>query len=156
MVQEIEYKQVGKFEETQFEKIHNEIFSSSLHASKLVAHEIANLIKQKQQEGLPCVLGLATGSSPIKVYEELVNMHRSGELSFHNVITFNLDEYYPIDRDHQQSYYHFMHQHLFNHVDIMPENIHIPDGSILLEEMDQYCIDYELKIKNMEGWIFNY
>lgn len=151
MIQEIEYKQVGQFEKSKFEKIHNEIFPDSSIASKLVANEIATLIKQKQQEGNLCVLGLATGSSPIKVYEELVSLHRSGELSFNNVVTFNLDEYYPMDIEHQQSYYHFMHQHLFDHVDINPENINIPDGTVPLEEMDQYCIDYEMKIKQYGG-----
>ncbi|WP_108870082.1 glucosamine-6-phosphate deaminase [Aquimarina aquimarini] len=154
MIQEIEYKQVGQFEKSKFEKIHNEIFPDSSVASKLVAHEIATLIKQKQQEGKPCVLGLATGSSPIKVYEELVSLHRSGELSFSNVVTFNLDEYHPMDASHQQSYYHFMHQHLFDHVDINPENINIPDGTVPLQEMDQYCIDYEMKIKKYGGLDF--
>ena len=92
MIQEIEYKQVGQFEKTKFEKIHSEIFPDSSIASKLVANEIATLIKQKQHEGNLCVLGLATGSSPIKVYEALVRLHRSGDLSVHNVVTFNLDE----------------------------------------------------------------
>jgi len=100
------------------------------------------------------MLGLATGSSPIKVYEELVTMYRLGELSFNNVITFNLDEYYPMDTDNQQSYYHFMHQHLFDHVDINPENINIPSGNINPEEIDQYCIDYEMKIKKLGGLDF--
>lgn len=153
-VKKIEYKQVGKFENTKYEKIHNEVFSDSSNGSKLVANEIASLIKQKQEEGKKCVLGLATGSSPIKVYEELVNLHRSGNLSFNNVITFNLDEYYPMDIAHQQSYYYFMHQHLFDHIDINPENINIPDGTIPLEEMDQYCIDYEMKIKELGGLDF--
>ncbi|MEL4307467.1 glucosamine-6-phosphate deaminase [Joostella sp. CR20] len=154
MIQEIKYKQVGKFEDTKFEKIHNEIFEDSNHASILVAHEIAALIKEKQQEGKPCVLGLATGSSPIKVYEELVNLHKKGELSFHNVITFNLDEYYPMEPENRQSYYYFMHQHLFDHVDINPENINIPSGETPQEELDQYCIDYDLKIKQLGGLDF--
>ncbi|WP_062061000.1 glucosamine-6-phosphate deaminase [Aquimarina longa] len=154
MIQEIEYKQVGQFEKSKFEKIHSEIFPDSSIASKLVANEIATLIKQKQQEGNPCVLGLATGSSPIKVYEELVSLHRSGELSFSNVVTFNLDEYYPMDSTHQQSYYHFMHQHLFDHIDINPENVNIPDGTVPILEMDQYCIDYEMKIKEYGGLDF--
>ncbi|MGY3795530.1 glucosamine-6-phosphate deaminase [Aquimarina sp. 433] len=154
MIKEIKFRQVGKFEDTKFEKIHNEIFQDSSYASKLAALEISDLIKQKQKEGKPCVLGLATGSSPIKVYEELVTLHRLGELSFNNVITFNLDEYYPMDTDNQQSYYHFMHQHLFDHVDINPENINIPSGNINVEEIDQYCIDYEMKIKKLGGLDF--
>lgn len=147
----ITFKEVGKFEETRFEKIHNEIFEDPGHASKLVAHEIADLIKEKQGMGEPCVLGLATGSSPIKVYEELVNLHRSGSLSFKNVVTFNLDEYYPMSPESRQSYYHFMHQHLFDHVDINPENINIPDGQTPIDELHQYCIDYEMKIKKNGG-----
>ncbi|NER12835.1 glucosamine-6-phosphate deaminase [Leptobacterium flavescens] len=147
----ITFKEVGKFEETRFEKIHNEVFEDAAHASKLVAHEIADLIKQKQGMGEQCVLGLATGSSPIKVYEELVNMHKEGLLSFRNVVTFNLDEYYPMQPENRQSYYHFMHQHLFDHVDINPENINIPDGEVPVEELHQYCIDYEMKIKHCGG-----
>ncbi|MDD2674416.1 glucosamine-6-phosphate deaminase [Flavobacterium petrolei] len=141
----------GKFEETRFEKNHNVIFKSSIEASKVVAQEIAALIKSKQTQNQPCVLGLATGSSPIKVYEELVRMHKEDGLSFHNVITFNLDEYYPMTKENRQSYHYFMHQHLFNHIDIKPENINIPDGTIVLEDLNQYCIDYEAKIKNAGG-----
>jgi glucosamine-6-phosphate deaminase len=141
----------GKFEETRFEKNHNVIFKSSGEASKVVADEIAALIKSKQTENQSCVLGLATGSSPIKVYEELVRMHKEDGLSFHNVITFNLDEYYPMTKENRQSYHYFMHQHLFNHIDIKPENINIPDGTVVLEELNQYCIDYEAKIKNAGG-----
>lgn len=151
---EIEYKPAGQFEETRCEKIHNVIFNSSLDASKVVAAEIAQLIKEKAQQNTTCVLGLATGSSPIKVYEELVRLHREEGLSFSNVITFNLDEYWPMQPDDLQSYNHFMHEHLFHHVDILPENIHIPDGTIAPEEVYQYCVDYELKIKEVGGLDF--
>ena len=89
---DISYKSAGKFEETRFEKIHNEIFKNSVEASVIVAQEIAQLIRSRQEESKPCVLGLATGSSPIKVYEELVRMYKEEGLSFSNVITFNLDE----------------------------------------------------------------
>ncbi|WP_228520635.1 6-phosphogluconolactonase, partial [Flavobacterium sp. CSZ] len=116
---DISYKSAGKFEETRFEKIHNEIFKNSAEASIIVAQEIAQLIRSKQEKGKSCVLGLATGSSPIKVYEELVRMHKEEALSFSNVITFNLDEYYPMTKENNQSYHYFMHQHLFNHIDIM-------------------------------------
>ncbi|CAL2088662.1 putative glucosamine-6-phosphate deaminase-like protein BT_0258 [Tenacibaculum sp. 190524A05c] len=148
------FKPAGQFEETRFEKIHNVIFDDSEEASKIVALEIAELIKQKADEGSMCVLGLATGSSPIKVYEELVRFHKEDNLSFSNVITFNLDEYFPMQPDDLQSYYHFMHEHLFNHVDILPENINIPDGTISPEDIYQYCIDYELKIKAVGGLDF--
>ncbi len=150
----ITYKEAGKFEETRFEKIHNVIFDSSLEASILVAHEIASLIRFKDEQNESCVLGLATGSSPIKVYEELVRMHNEEGLSFANVITFNLDEYYPMDKSNIQSYFYFMHEHLFNHVDILPENINIPNGAINTENIYQYCIDYEMKIKSAGGLDF--
>jgi len=144
----ITYSPAGKFEETRFEKIHNVIFDNSNEASIAVAIEIAQLIRDKAIENKNCVLGLATGSSPIKVYEELVRMHNEDGLSFTNVITFNLDEYYPMDKQNMQSYHYFMHEHLFDHIDILPENIHIPDGTVNNDEVYQYCIDYEMKFEN--------
>ena len=150
----IAYAKAGKFEDTRFEKIHNVIFESSAEASVLVAQEIAALIRAKEDSNQPCVLGLATGSSPIKVYEELVRMHNEEGLSFTNVITFNLDEYYPMDKSNLQSYFYFMHEHLFNHVDILPENVHIPNGNMDIEDVYQHCIDYELKIKAVGGLDF--
>ncbi|SHG35332.1 glucosamine-6-phosphate deaminase [Flavobacterium segetis] len=151
---DISYKSPGKFEETRFEKIHNAIFKNSAEASIIVAQEIALLIKSRQKENKSCVLGLATGSSPIKVYNELVRMHKEEGLSFKNVITFNLDEYYPMPKESNQSYYYFMHQHLFNHIDINPDNINIPDGTISIQELNQYCLDYEKKIINAGGLDF--
>ena len=151
MYKNIEYREPGKFEETRFEKIHNIIFDSSKKASILVAQEIADLIREKQKLGEKCVLGLATGSSPIKVYEELIRLHKEEGLSFSNVVTFNLDEYYPMDKSNIQSYHYFMHEHLFNHIDILSENINIPDGNINNEDLYQYCIDYEMKIKKAGG-----
>ncbi len=150
----LKHTEAGKFEETRFEKIHNVILNNSDIASIKVAHEIADLIKQKQKEKKACILGLATGSSPIMVYEELVRMHVEEKLSFENVITFNLDEYYPMDIENSQSYHYFMHDHLFDHIDILPENIHIPNGKIPQDEIHQYCIDYELQIKEVGGLDF--
>ena len=98
--------------------------------------------------------GLATGSSPIVVYDELIRMHKEEGLSFANVITFNLDEYYPMDKKNIQSYHYFMHENLFNHIDILPENIHIPDGTISDNALNQYCIDYENKIESAGGLDF--
>ena len=151
---ETKYKPAGQFEDTRFEKIHNIIYDSSIDASNIIAKEISELIKLKQKENKNCVLGLATGSSPIKVYEELVRMHKEEGLSFRNVITFNLDEYFPMDKNNIQSYFYFMNEHLFNHIDILPENINIPNGNISLNELYQYCIDYEMKIKNVGGLDF--
>tara|TARA_B100000768_G_scaffold22928_1_gene20511 strand:- start:248 stop:2152 length:1905 start_codon:yes stop_codon:yes gene_type:complete len=148
---EISYSPPGKFEVTRFEKIHNVIFESSQKASIIVAQEIANLIKEKSKQNSHCVLGLATGSSPIKVYEELVRMHKEDGLSFANVISFNLDEYYPMEKGNIQSYDYFMKEYLFNHVDILPENINIPNGMVTAEELYQSCVDYEMKIKAVGG-----
>ena len=145
---DIKYKPAGQFEDTRFEKIHNIVFSNSVEGSICVAQEIAELIKDKQKQNQSCVLGLATGSSPIKVYEELVRMHNEEGLSFNNVITFNLDEYLPIDRTSIHSYYYFMHLHLFNHIDIYPENINIPSGTVSQEELHQYCIGLD-KVKSL-------
>ena len=154
MIVKLKHTEAGKFEETRFEKIHNAIFENAEVASIEVAKEIAELIKFKQNENKSCVLGLATGSSPIKVYEELVRMHQEEGLSFQNVITFNLDEYYPMEKENTQSYWYFMHEHLFNHVDILPENINIPSGTVEASEIHQFCIDYELKIKDAGGLDF--
>jgi len=150
----IGYTQAGKFEDTRFEKIHNIIFKDSNEASILVAQEIADLVREKESQNNPCVLGLATGSSPIKVYEELIRIHKEEGLSFANVITFNLDEYYPMDKNNLQSYFYFMHEHLFNHIDILPENINIPNGKVDSEDLYQSCIDYEMKIKAVGGLDF--
>ena len=139
---------------TRFEKMHVEVFSSSNIASLAVAKEIADLIKKKEANNETCVLGLATGSSPIRVYEELVRYHKEEGLSFKNVVTFNLDEYFPMQKNSAQSYYYFMHEHLFDHVDILPENVNVPDGSIAVEDVYQYCLDYEAKIDSYGGLDF--
>ena len=148
---ELSYKPAGQFELTRFEKIHNVIFEFSHIASIVVAQEIADLIREKSKQNSHCVLGLATGSSPIKVYEELVRMHKDEGLSFQNVISFNLDEYYPMQKSNVQSYDYFMREHLFNHVDILPEHINIPDGMVSDEDLYQSCVDYEMKIKSVGG-----
>src|SRR3982751_5876435 len=134
-----------------FEKIPVHISASISEGSVFVATQIAALIRDKQAAGQPCVLGLATGSSPKSLYAELVRMHREEKLSFKNVITFNLDEYYPIDNDALQSYNRFMRSNLFDHIDINPKNIHIPDGEIKKEELKTYCQLYEKKIKDAGG-----
>ena len=150
----IAHKQAGQFEETRFEKIHNTIFQSSEIASKIVAKEIADLIREKQSKKENCILGLATGSSPIKVYEELIRLHHEEKLSFYNVITFNLDEYYPMEKENHESYHYFMNENLFKYIDLKPENINIPNGEIALEELDEYCLEYEAKILNAGGLDF--
>ncbi|MBL7806069.1 MAG: glucosamine-6-phosphate deaminase [Saprospiraceae bacterium] len=141
-----------KFELESVEKMPVKIWADPGEASRHVARTIALAIRQKQQDGEQIVLGLATGSSPIRVYEELVRMHKEEGLSFHNVVTFNLDEYYPMSRESQQSYWRFMHEYLFDHVDIPKQNIHIPDGTIPMEEVEAYCERYE-KLIDLAGGI---
>lgn len=145
------HQRVGLDERTRFENIHTVVFDAPSLASKSVAQEIANLIRAKAAKGENCVLGLATGSSPISVYDELVRLHQEEDLSFQNVITFNLDEYYPMEPNSLQSYNRFMKEYLFDHVDIKPENIHIPDGTVPREDVPAYCREYEEQIAEAGG-----
>jgi glucosamine-6-phosphate deaminase len=150
----LNYSKPGKYETTRFEKIHNVIFENSITGSMAVANEIATLIKQKEAKNELFILGLATGSSPIKVYEELIRLHKKENLSFKNVVTFNLDEYYPMKKDNVQSYNYFMHEYLFNHIDILPENVNIPNGDFEASESISLCNEYEDKIKSYGGLDF--
>jgi glucosamine-6-phosphate deaminase len=134
-----------------FEKIPVKVFSTLKEGSSFIANEIAKLIREKEQKKEKCVLGLATGSSPRTVYAELVRMHVEEKLSFKNVIAFNLDQYYPIDNDALQSYKRFMEKHLFDHIDINPENCHIPNGEWKKEDIKKHCIDYEQLIQSVGG-----
>jgi glucosamine-6-phosphate deaminase len=136
---------------TFYEKIPVRIFEKPSQGSAFAAQEIATLVRQKQAEGKSCVLGLATGSTPISMYKELVRLHKEEGLSFKNVITFNLDEYYPLEREAVQSYWTFMHRHLFDHIDIDPANIHIPNGEWKQEEIKKYCLEYEGEIDKAGG-----
>jgi glucosamine-6-phosphate deaminase len=140
-----------KYQLKSLEKLPVKIWNESKDASIHIAQSIALAIRQKQQDGESIVLGLATGSSPIKIYEELVRLHKEDNLSFHNVITFNLDEYYPMPPEAQQSYVQFMKEHLFDHVDIKPENINIPDGTLSMDEVRTFCEEYEKKIDDLGG-----
>ncbi|HVU85451.1 MAG TPA: 6-phosphogluconolactonase, partial [Puia sp.] len=134
-----------------FEKIPVEIFQDTYQGSVFVAREVAGLIRSRQEAGTNCVLGLSTGSSPLKLYAELIRMHREEGLSFRNVIAFNLDEYYPINRDQPQSYYRFMKKNLFDHIDIDPANCHIPNGQLPKEDIKKHCAAYEQAIEAAGG-----
>ncbi len=151
MTEQLEKLNVLERLERKYEKVYTEVYENASVASKKIAKEIASLIKDKEAKGEKAVLGLATGSSPIGVYKELVRMHKEEGLSFKNVITFNLDEYYPIERENPQSYWYFMHEHLFNHIDIDPSNIHIPDGTIPEDKVYEFCQNYETAIKEAGG-----
>ena len=132
-------------------KIPFRMYEDSKQVSQAVAAELAALIKERAAAGKTCVLGLATGSTPVNVYSELVRMHRDEGLSLANVITFNLDEYFPMQPDCLQSYVRFMREHLFDHVDIAEQNIHIPDGTIAVEQVADWCRQYEAKIDSVGG-----
>ncbi|PWG79487.1 glucosamine-6-phosphate deaminase [Pararcticibacter amylolyticus] len=138
-------------EETRYEKLPVSVFPDPAKASVAVAQRIANLIKDKQAKGESAVLGLATGATPVRVYAELVRLHKEEGLSFKNVVTFNLDEYYPMHPEAAQSYVRFMKENLFSHIDIDPVNIHIPDGTIALEDIPAYCLEYERQISSYGG-----
>ncbi|MND41953.1 Glucosamine-6-phosphate deaminase 1 [compost metagenome] len=137
-----------------FERIPTKIFNNSQIASAAVAKEIADLIRQRQQEGRSVVLGLATGSTPIKVYKELIRLHKEEGLSFSNVYSFNLDEYYPMQPDSVHSYVRFMEEQLFNHVDIPKGNYNIPNGTLAQDQIAAFCGDYEQKIEDLGGLDF--
>lgn len=134
-----------------FEHLPLAVYASSSEASRAVAREAAELIRNRQREGRTAVLGLATGSTPVSFYAELVRLHREERLSFANVITFNLDEYRPLPPDHPQSYHSFMRVHLFDHVDLPTANIHLPDGTVLGAAVDAHCREYEEKIRAAGG-----
>ena len=138
-------------EETRFEKVPVAVYPDQHEASRKVAGRIADLIRRKQSNDEMAVLGLATGATPVEVYAELVRLHREEGLSFKNVITFNLDEYYPMAPTSKQSYVTFMYENLFDHIDIKRENIHIPDGTLAKEKIAEYCINYENKIGALGG-----
>jgi glucosamine-6-phosphate deaminase len=133
------------------EKINCRVFANNRDLAAAVAEEIAELIRAKANVGEYCVLGLATGSTPVGVYDELVRLHLHQGLSFRNVVTFNLDEYYPMDPTNLQSYVRFMNEHLFDHLDILPQNVHIPDGTIAIEQVGEYCPAYESAIRDHGG-----
>lgn len=132
------------------EKIPTKIVQTAEQGALFVAEKIKALILENQKNNKKTVLGLATGATPVLLYRVLVQMHLDG-LSFKNVITFNLDEYYPLTADAQQSYHRFMDENLFNHIDIDRENINIPDGSLALEKVEDFCDDYESKIDEVGG-----
>lgn len=138
-------------EETRFEKLPVTVYADESIASKKVARRIADLIIRKQQSNEKAVLGLATGATPIAVYEELIRLHREEGLSFKNVITFNLDEYYPMKPTSSQSYVSFMKHGLFDHIDIELANIHIPDGTLSRKDIPAFCLEYERKITALGG-----
>ena len=138
-------------EETRFEKLPVTVYPNTDIASRKVARRITDLIQKKSKNGEQAVLGLATGVTPIGVYQELVRIHKEEKVSFKNVITFNLDEYFPMKPTSPQSYVSFMKENLFDHIDIDMANVHIPDGTLDIEKIPALCLDYEKKITDLGG-----
>lgn len=127
------------------------VFEGGRDLAQRVASIIASVIGERNALGQHAVLGLPTGSTPVGVYRELIRMHREEGLDFSNVVTFNLDEYFGLAPDRLQSYHRWMGTHLFNHINIAPENIHIPSGTLALEDVAAYCRDYEAAIEAAGG-----
>jgi glucosamine-6-phosphate deaminase len=136
---------------TQLELIPTRLFSNADEACMTVADAITQLIESRNAAGKPTVLGLATGSTPVRLYRELIRRHSEEGLSFANVITFNLDEYFGLPGDHPESYRKFMQDQLFDHVDLKPENTHVPDGMVQRDEVFASCQAYEAAIEAAGG-----
>ena len=134
-----------------FEKVYTNIFTSESSGSMYVAREIENCIREKQKFGELCILGITTGKSPVGVFRALVEIHKKENLSFRNVVVFSLDEFFPISPKEQQSRNWLIHESLLDHVDILPENIHIPDSTLPLDKVAAFCRDYEAKIEEYGG-----
>jgi glucosamine-6-phosphate deaminase len=141
----------SRSEAEQFERIRTRVFPSSEEAAREVGGRIAELIRGRQREGRQAVLGLATGSTPVRLYRELIRLHQQDRLSFRNVVTFNLDEYYGLSPAHPESYRKFMQVQLFDHVDIPPECTHVPDGLADRSKVFEYCLQYEDRIRDAGG-----
>lgn len=114
-----------------------------------MSRKAANIIASQVVLKLDCVLGLATGSTPIGAYKNLVEKYEQGDLDFSQVTTVNLDEYKGLPRENDQSYYYFMHDNLFDHVNVKPENTHLPDGT--KEDANEECARYEELIRSLGG-----
>ena len=138
-------------EGTQRERVPTLIFDDPAQLSYQVARRIAGLIEERRAVGKNLVLGLPTGSTPIGVYQELIRMHQEEGLDLSNVVTFNLDEYYPIDPASLQSYHRFMAENFFDHVNIPEDQIHVPRGNLAPNEVERHCLEYEHQIEKAGG-----
>jgi len=127
------------------------VFESPEAACRQLAADIASFIRSNDARHRPTVLGLATGNTPLPLYRELIRLHREEGLSFRNVTSFNLDEYVGLERDHPQSYRSFMHRHLFDHIDLPAQNIHLPPGGVLTDQIPARCTAYEASIAQAGG-----
>jgi glucosamine-6-phosphate deaminase len=135
----------------QLERIPVVVADSYESIARRVAGRIAEILRASRAEGRPAVLGLATGSTPIGIYRELIRMHREEGLDWSHVVTFNLDEYVPMAPDNLHSYHRFMWEHLFQHVNIEPRNVHIPRGDLPRERIEEHAREYERAIADAGG-----
>src|SRR5947199_2898909 len=126
-------------------------FPNSTQASRHVALMIESLIRQNNSANRATVLGLATGSTPVGLYRELIRLHKEAGLDFSRVVTFNLDEYFPMAKDDPHSYYRWMHETFFDHVNIPAANIRIPDGTLPPDDIEDSCARYEQAIRKAGG-----
>ncbi|MEO1997789.1 MAG: glucosamine-6-phosphate deaminase, partial [Planctomycetaceae bacterium] len=126
-------------------------FDTAVEVDSYVALVVEGAIRENNAAGLPTVLGLPTGSTPIGVYRELIRLHREDDLDFSQVVTFNLDEYWPMDRDSIHSYNRWMRETFFDHVNVAEENIHIPLGTVDRDDVEAYCAEYERAIEKVGG-----
>ena len=126
-------------------------FPTAAGAAKYVARELDKLIRARNAAGKATILGLATGSTPVGLYRELIRLHKEEGLDFSRVVTFNLDEYYPMPKEDPHSYFRWMHETFFNHINIQWSNIHIPDGTLTQDEVDSFCAEYEKKMRAAGG-----
>jgi glucosamine-6-phosphate deaminase len=132
-------------------RIRTLVFQTANEASRHAAQVIDQLVRENNAAGRPTVLGLATGSTPVGLYRELIRLHKEERLDLSSVVTFNLDEYFPIPKEDPHSYYRWMHETFFNHVNIKRENIHIPDGTLKKDQVEDYCQRYEASIRKAGG-----
>jgi glucosamine-6-phosphate deaminase len=133
------------------EHIRTVVLDAPAALARSVATRIAAIVRERRARGGRAVLGLASGSTPIGVYRELIGMHRGEGLSFADVVSFNLDEYYPVEPASAHSYHRFMWENLLSHVDIDPRNVHIPAGTLPRDEVPAFCAAYEAEIERVGG-----
>src|SRR5467141_2407556 len=133
------------------ERLRTVVFPEHSDLAAAVAERIVEVIQRETSAKGRAVLGLATGSTPLGVYEELIRRHQAGDVDFSHVITFNLDEYYPMTPDSPHSYHRYMWENFFEHVNIARENVHIPDGMTARDRLPEACAAYEQAIADAGG-----
>lgn len=142
---------IESLRQTRYEKLRTKIYSDSNEGAKSIAQTVANLIREKEKEGEHCVLGLSGGSSPLEVYDELVRMHHEEELSFADVIVFNVSEFFPVHNPERHSNANLLKTHLLDKVNFKPENFHTPDTTVNRSNVYEFCRHYEELIEQYEG-----